>query len=188
MVVVRSLSPVKVVFTISQDLLPRLRERFTGAALAVRATPRGGGSRSSTGELSFIDNTVDAATGMLTLKATFSNQDEALWPGSFVDVVLVLDEEHGAIVAPEAAVAEGQQGPYAYVIDGENKARLRRVTLKRRTESRAIVASGLAPGDRVVVDGLVRLKEGTSVRVKPDTPVADGASRSESATATGSGS
>lgn len=186
MVVVRSLAPVKVAFTISQDLLPRLRERFKGAALPVRATPRGGGARTSTGELSFIDNTVDAATGMLTLKATFSNQDEALWPGSFVDVVLVLDEEQGAIVAPEAAVAEGQQGPYAFVIDSENKARLRRVTLKRRTESRAIVASGLAPGDRVVVDGVVRLKEGTSVRVKPDTPVK--ADRAENAPAGGSGS
>lgn len=183
MVVVRSMTPVKVLFTVSQDLLPRLRERFKGAALPVRATPRGGGARSSAGELSFIDNSVDAATGMLTLKATFANQDEALWPGSFVDVVLVLDEEQGAIVAPEAAVAEGQQGPYAFVVDGENKARLRRVTLKRRTESRAIVASGLAPGDRVVVDGLVRLKEGTSVRVKPDAPI-----KAENAPAAGSGS
>jgi multidrug efflux system membrane fusion protein len=171
MVVVRSLTPVKVEFSISQDLLPRLRERFKARALAVRATPRGAGARTSVGELSFIDNAVDAATGMLTLKATFSNQDEALWPGSFVDIVLTLDEDHGAIVAPEAAVAEGQQGPYAFVIDGENKARLRRVTLKRRTESQAIVTSGLAPGDRVVVDGLVRLKDGSSVRIKPETPI-----------------
>ncbi|HEY6724435.1 MAG TPA: efflux RND transporter periplasmic adaptor subunit [Polyangiaceae bacterium] len=188
MVVVRSLTPVKVVFTISQDLLPRLRERFSGGPLPVRATPRGGGARSSAGELSFIDNSVDAATGMLTLKATFPNQDEALWPGSFVDVVLVLDEEQGAIVAPEAAVAEGQQGPYAFVVDGENKARLRRVTLKRRTESRAIVASGLAPGDRVVVDGLVRLKEGTNVRVQPDVPAKADRAGTEDAAASGSGS
>ena len=101
----------------------------------------------------------------------------------FVDIVLVLDADHGAIVAPEAAVAEGQQGPYAFVVDGENKARLRRVTLKRRTESRAIVASGLSPGDRVVVDGLVRLKEGTSVSIKPDTPI-----KAENAAASGSGS
>ncbi|HEU5076106.1 MAG TPA: efflux RND transporter periplasmic adaptor subunit [Polyangiaceae bacterium] len=183
MVVVRSLTPVKVVFTISQDLLPRLRERFKGTALPVRATPRGGGARTSVGELSFIDNTVDAATGMLTLKATFPNQDEALWPGAFVDVVLVLDEERGAIVAPEAAVGEGQQGPYAFVIDAENKARLRRVTLKRRTEAQAIVASGLVPGDRVVVDGLVRLKEGTPVSVKADTPI-----KAESVPTGGSGS
>ena len=189
LVVVRSLTPVKVQFTIGQDLLPRLRERFKGAGstpghgLSVRATPRGGGAHTSVGELSFIDNTVDEATGMLTLKATFPNQDEALWPGSFVDVVLVLDEEHGVVVAPEAAVAEGQQGPYAFVVDAENKARLRRVTLKRRTESVAIVAAGLAPGDRVVVDGLVRLKEGTSVRIKPDTPA-----RAERAPAGGSGS
>lgn len=183
MVVVRSLTPVKVMFTISEDLLPKLRERAKGASLPVRATPRGGGARTSVGELSFIDNSVDTSTGMLTLKATFSNQDEALWPGAFVEVVLVLDEEHGAIVAPEAAVAEGQQGPYAFVIDGENKARLRRVTLERRTESRAVVASGLAPGDRVVVDGLVRLKEGTSVSIKPDAPI-----KAENAAATGSGS
>lgn len=189
MVVVRSLTPVKVMFTISQDLLPQLRERFKAGTLPVRATPRGGGARTSTGELTFIDNAVDIATGMLTLKATFPNQDEALWPGSFVDVVLVLDEEQGAIVAPEAAVAEGQQGPYAFVVDGENKARLRRVTLKRRTETRAIVASGLAPGDRVVVDGLVRLKDGTAVSVKPDAPAkADRASGAEVVPANGSGS
>ena len=169
MVVVRSLSPVKVVFTIDQELLPRLRERFRAGALPVRATPRGGGAKASLGELSFIDNTVDTSTGTLTLKATFPNQDEALWPGSFVDVVLTLDVDKSAIVAPESAVAEGQRGLYAFVIDDTNTARLKHVVLKRRSETEAVVESGLSPGQRVVVDGLVRLKEGSRVRIKEGT-------------------
>lgn len=167
MVVVKSLSPVKVSFTVDQDLLPRLSERIKAAPLQVRATPRGSGAKTSVGELTFIDNSVDTSTGMLTLKATFANRDEALWPGAFVDALLVLDQERGAIVAPEAAVAEGQQGPYAFVISAENKAELRRVTLKRRTDTTAVIASGLEPGERVVTDGLVRLKQGSLVRIKP---------------------
>ncbi len=170
LVVVRTLSPVKVTFTISQDLLPRLRERVKVGSLPVRATPRGAGAKTSSGELSFIDNTVDPKTGTLTVKATFANQDEALWPGTFVDVVLVLDVDEQAVVVPEAAVAEGQKGPYAFVIDDQSTARLRSVVLERRTQSQAVIASGIAPGDKVVVDGLVRLKEGTKVRIRSEVP------------------
>ena len=157
-------------FTIDQDLLPKVRERSQKQRLEVRATPRGGGATVSVGELSFIDNTVDPSTGTLTLKATFANKDEALWPGSFVDVVPVLDVEKGATVAPEAAVSEGQQGKYAFVVGQGDKAELKRVTLKHRTDTQVVIESGLAPGDRVVVDGGVRLKHGSRVRIKPSAP------------------
>jgi membrane fusion protein, multidrug efflux system len=169
MVVIRSLSPVKVTFTISQELFPELRERSAQGALEVRAKPRGKGARETLGQLTFIDNTVDNATGTLALAATFANQAEELWPGSFVDVVLVLDVDRNAVVAPEAAIAEGQQGAYAFVVDEQNSAQLRKVLVERRTEREAIIQSGLSPGERVVVDGLVRLKQGTRVQINPKT-------------------
>lgn len=168
LVVIRTLSPVKVAFTINQELLPKLRERFTKGPLSVRATPRGNEAKASEGQLTFIDNSVDSETGTLTLKATFPNTQQELWPGSFVDVVLVLDVEKDVTVVPEAAVAEGQDGAYAFVVDDQNKAHFKRVTVHRRTATLAIVEEGLSPGERVVVDGLVRLKDGVEVSVKTD--------------------
>jgi multidrug efflux system membrane fusion protein len=172
LLVLRSLSPVKVGFTIAQDLATRLRQRVRSGAVPVRATPREAGAQTTVGEVTFIDNSIDPATGSLLLKATFDNTDEALWPGAFVDVVLVLDVDKQAVIAPEAAVAEGQQGAHAFVVDDKDIAHLRRVVIGRRTETLVIIEQGLAPGDRVVIDGLVRLKEGSAVTVKPAAPPA----------------
>lgn len=170
MVVIRTLSPCKVSFPIKPDVLPLLRARFDRGPLGVQATPRGTGARTAEGVLSFVDNAVDPGTGMLTVKATFPNPDEALWPGSFVDVVLGLDVERQVLAAPESAVAEGQKGPYVFVIEPDHKARLQPVKVARRTETLAIVSEGLKAGDRVVVDGIVRLRDGTPVTVKAAAP------------------
>lgn len=165
LVVIRSLSPVKVSFNVPPSLLPQLRKDGHVLPLPVRATTRGSRPLSVAGQLSFIDNTVDPLSGSLTLKATFANSDETLWPGDFVDVVLVVGTDKQAVVAPEAAVAEGQQGAYAFVVDENNVAHLRPLSVLRRTDEFVVVEQGLAPGEHVVTQGMLRLRNQSPVTV-----------------------
>lgn len=167
LVVVRSLAPVKVRFSIDQELFPTLRQRMAQEPLEVTATPRGDGAKSASGQLNFFDNAVDPATGTLTLLATFPNEQEALWPGGFTDVVLTLDVDRNVLVVPERAIAEGQEGPYAFMVDAQGVAHKRRVRLHRRSDERAVIAEGLSLGEQVVVDGLIRLRDGTKVVATP---------------------
>jgi multidrug efflux system membrane fusion protein len=174
LVVIRSLSPVQVRFAVPEEYLSRIRERLKSGLLAVRVTPKGQTGPIVEGPVTFLENTVDTATGTLSLKATFTNEGHELWPGEAVDVKLVLDTDKRAIVAPEAAVQEGQEGKYAFVVEG-GKAKLRRVELVRTTPTLALVRSGLRPGEDVVTDGQIRLRDGLAVSVKAPAQVgADG--------------
>lgn len=167
LVVIRSLSPVRVRFAVPQELLPALRDRLGKEPLRVRATPRGEGAKTVEGPLTFFENTVDPSTGTLTLKATFANAGLELWPGAAVDVVLGLGVDKQAVVVPEAAVQRGQAGTYVFVVDKDSKALLRQVEVKRFTKTDALIRSGLTNGERVAVDGQVRLKDGAKVSIKP---------------------
>jgi membrane fusion protein, multidrug efflux system len=172
LVVIRSLSPVKVSFNVPPKLLPQLRENGRVLPLVVRATTRGASVPAVTGHLTFVDNTVDPLSGSLMLKATFENTNEALWPGDFVDVVLVVSTDNQAVVAPEAAIAEGQQGAYAFVVDEQNIAHFRSVGVRRRTGQYVVVDHGLVPGEQVVVNGIMRLRDKTAVSLQaPSTPL-----------------
>lgn len=177
LVVIRSLSPVYVRFAVPQEYLPRLRERFDHGTLSVRALARGEGAKAVEGPLTFIENTIDPATGTLSLKASFKNEKFELWPGASVDVELVLGVEKQAIVAPETAVQTGQTGQYAFVIDDQQKAHVRPVVVNRVHAGLALIRTGLKPGDVVVTDGQVRLRDGSAVEVlqpsaEPTTPEA----------------
>lgn len=166
LVVIRSSSPIKVSFAVPPEVLSRVRVQGEVLPLKVRASTRGQRGIAATGTLTFVDNTVQTVSGTLTLKATFANEDGALWPGDFVDVVLVLGKEEGVVVAPEAAVADGQKGPYAFVVDDNDVAHLRPLTVRRRTNELVIVEQGLVPGERVVVNGALRLRHGSAVAPK----------------------
>jgi multidrug efflux system membrane fusion protein len=122
---------------------------------------------SETGELSFVDNTVDRATGTVRLKATFANKTGALWPGRFVDVVLTLAHDPDALVVPAEAIQTGQQGSYVFVVKADSTVESRPVTVGRRQGSSVVIAEGLSADERVVTDGQVRLAPGTKVEVKP---------------------
>jgi multidrug efflux system membrane fusion protein len=165
MVVIRSLSPVQVRFAVPEEYLARIRERMKSGALGVKVTPKGQKGPVIEGPVTFLENSVDTATGTLSLKATFANENQELWPGEAVDVTLVLDVDKRVVVAPESAVQEGQEGEYAFVVEG-GKARLRRVEVQRTTPTLALVRSGLRPGEEVVTDGQVRLRDGIAVAVK----------------------
>lgn len=119
----------------------------------------------SMGTLSFIDNAVDTTTGTVTLKATFANTDGSLWAGQFAATTLRLFIEQNALVVPTQAVVTGQRGTYVYVVEGDS-AKQRPVAIERTAGGIAIVASGLADGERVVTDGQSRLAPGAKVMVR----------------------
>jgi multidrug efflux system membrane fusion protein len=139
--------------------------QYQERGLVVRAQP-GNDTTSLTGTLIFVDNAVDTTTGTILLKARFDNQDGKLWPGQFVTATLVLYEERNVIVVPQAAVVEAEGGNYVYVINGEQQAETRPVTLGRSVGEDVIVASGLAPGETVVTDGQLRLVPGARVQIR----------------------
>jgi membrane fusion protein, multidrug efflux system len=118
-----------------------------------------------TGTLFFIDNTVDTTTGTIMLKASFPNRSGELWAGEFVLTSLRLFVEQHALVVPSQAVRTGQRGTYAYVVDSTGKAQQRPVAVERSTATRAVIASGLREGERVVTDGQSRLTPGAKVTI-----------------------
>ena len=128
------------------------------------------------GWLSFIDNTVDQATGTIKLKGEFVNADRRLWPGQFVDVVLTLAQQPKAIVVPSQAVQNGQQGQFVFVIKPDMTVEARPVILDRSTDGQAVIARGLNAGEQVVTDGQLRLVPGiTKVELKQATAPATSA-------------
>jgi multidrug efflux system membrane fusion protein len=139
---------------------------MTTGPLSVRITPKGDGGKSVEAPLTFVENTVDTSTGTLSLKATFANKNLELWPGASVDVALVLDVDKRVVVVPDAAIQVGQESKHVFVVEG-SKAKLRNVEIARSNEKIAVVRSGLRPGERVVVEGQVRLRDGAAVSVQP---------------------
>ncbi len=120
----------------------------------------------SQGALTFVDNTVDTATGTVLLKGTFPNTSGALWPGQFVATTLQLYTQPDAIVVPATAVMIGQQGTYVYVVDNTGTAHQRPVVVDRTVGQRAVIASGVREGEQVVTDGQSRLTPNAKVSVK----------------------
>jgi multidrug efflux system membrane fusion protein len=118
------------------------------------------------GELTFIDNTVDTTTGTIQLKATFSNEDNTLWPGQFVQVALTLSDLTNAIVVPSQAVQTGQNGDFIYVVKPDQTVEQRPVNIGITFQGRTVVQSGLKAGETVVTDGQLRLEPGVKVSIK----------------------
>src|SRR5262249_9266295 len=119
----------------------------------------------ASGDLTFINNTVDPGTGTIQLKATFNNADNALWPGQFLDAVLTLTSQQ-AIVVPSQAIQPGQKGPYVFVVKEDQTVENREVQPGARLGAETIIASGLKPGERVVTDGQLRLRPGARADAK----------------------
>ena len=163
LVVINQLAPILVRFAVPATELPGLRR--AGSGLPVLAVPVGDTVAAQGGSLVFVDNAVDSLTGTILLKARFPNQNHALWPGGLVRVALRVSIEKAALVVPASAVLTGQQGASVFVISDSARASLRRVTVLRSTDSLAILAGGVKPGDQVVTDGQVRLTDGIKVHV-----------------------
>ena len=164
LVKINQLRPILVRFAVPANNLPLIQEHL-GKTPVVRAEPSGGGNPSE-GTLSFVDNAVDSSTGTILLKGRFPNDDGALWPGGFVNVRLQLYVEKDALVVPAAAVVAGQQGSFVFVIQPDSSAATKAVTVRRTAGDLAIVSGDIQPGDRVVVDGQLRLRQGSKVQIK----------------------
>ncbi len=165
MVTIKQTSPIYVVFSVPEQNLPQLKRRLAVRPLDVSVSAPGDEKQVIRGELTFLDNTVDQTTGTILLRATFPNQDRALWPGQFVNVTLTLSTQQDAVVIPSQAVQTGQQGRYVFVITPDGTAEHRPVVLARTVDGEAVVEKGITPGERVVTDGQLRLTQGTQVKI-----------------------
>ena len=161
LVTITQLDPIAVSFSLPQrnlgDALQTLR---SGGGKVLAVLPEGRGT--STGKLQFVDNTVDANSGTVRVKAQFSNANEALWPGSFVAVRLAIQTLKDAIVVPQAAVIQGARGSIVYAVDADNKAVSKAVEVLYASGPDA-VASGVLAGERIVLDGRQNLRPGVAV-------------------------
>jgi multidrug efflux system membrane fusion protein len=178
LVTMNQLAPIYVAFSVPGRLLDGIRRLQRSAPLRVSATAPGATDRQATvsGRLTFIDNSVDATTGTIRLKATFDNAGNRLWPGQFVDATLFLSADPNAVVVPSLAVQAGQAGSYVFVVDGDSKAEMRPVTVARTEGDESVIATGLKAGEVVVTDGHLRLIPGARVTSRPSSSGETGAS------------
>ena len=165
LVTINQIRPIFATFSVPAQLLPQL-SRHDGNRITVAASlPQNSGAPEQ-GTLTFVDNAVDTSTSTILLKATFANQDERLWPGQFVDIVVTLGDELNRIVAPAPAVQTSQQGQFVFVVKDDQTVELRSVKVDRMDETDAVIDSGLTAGETVVTDGQLRLVPGAKVEVK----------------------
>jgi multidrug efflux system membrane fusion protein len=165
LVVINQIVPANVSFSVPEQRLPAVRKYQASGELQVSAQVPNAGLAPVVGKLSFIDNTTDATTGTIKLKAEFPNADKELWPGQFVDVVLTLTHQDNATVAPSTAIQNGPNGQYVFVVKPDRTVELRPIKIARSEGDITVMASGLNPGDTVVTIGQLRLAPGSKVAI-----------------------
>ena len=164
-VILTQLKPISVFFSLPQQNLPDLTKGMAEGPLPVDALTADGKSALDKGKVLVIDNQVDQTTGTVKLKAEFPNADLQLWPGQFVNARVLIDTLRQVVVVPTAAIQRGPNGTFVYVVKDDNTVTVRPVTLTQQDDVRAVVATGLRPGERVVTTGFARLTEATQVTV-----------------------
>lgn len=181
--VITQLQPISVVFTIPQDEIARVQQSLaTDKKLVVEAFDRGFQNLLATGTLEALDNQVNATTGTLKLKAVFANENNLLFPNQFVNARLTIETLADAVVGPTAAVQRGPQSTFVYVVKPDDTVEIRNVALGANEGDVTVFASGLQPGEQVVVDGVDKLQPGAKVSIskpngakKPDAQAGAGA-------------
>jgi membrane fusion protein, multidrug efflux system len=164
-VVINQIHPIYVSFAVPEQYLADIKKYYAARSLRVLARQPRQEQTLATGELSFVNNTVDQTTATIQLKATFANTDNTLWPGQFLDVSLVLTTRT-AIVIPSQAIQPGQAGPYVFVVKPDQTVESRRVVPGTRLGAETIIEQGLRAAERVVTDGQLRLVPGAKIEVR----------------------
>jgi len=165
LVVITQVQPIAVIFSMPQDYLQNITAAMKQGALKVTAYSRDNTTKLGEGALLLIDNQIDAATGTLRLKASFPNPDDALWPGQFINARLELSMRRAIIAVPAQVIQRGPSGLYAYVVRPDQTVERRAIKVGPVREGLAVIEAGLAPGERVVVDGQFKLRPGAKVAV-----------------------
>jgi membrane fusion protein, multidrug efflux system len=162
--IMTQIRPITVIFPVAEDFLPQIIKRLhAGATLPATAFDRSAKLKLSEGELKSLDSQINTTTGTLNMRAQFANQDEALFPNQFVNIRLLVDTLHDAVIVPTNAVQRGAPGTFVYLVRKDQTVTIQPVTLGPTDGDRVAVQSGLSPGDQVVTDGADRLRNGARV-------------------------
>src|ERR1700716_3827650 len=162
-VTIAQIEPIAVIFTAPEDQLSDINEAQSIQPLKVIAITTDGKKPLAEGTLSVVNNQVDATSGTIRLKAVFDNKNHALWPGQSVSTRLLIKTLKDATVVPDDAIQHGTEGLYAYVVNQDNKAEMRKVKVSQSIDGRSVVDTGLSPGEQVITAGQYRVQPGTLV-------------------------
>src|SRR6266536_4401977 len=162
-VTIAQIEPIAVIFTAPEDQLPDIKAALAVAPPKTIALSTDGKRVLSTGTLALINNQVDTTSGTIRLKAVFDNKDHALWPGQSVSTRLLVKTLKNATVVPDDAIQHGADGLYAYAVNQDNKAELRKVKVSQSIDGRSVVDDGLSPGQQVITAGQFKVQPGTLV-------------------------
>ncbi len=166
LITITQIEPTYVTFAVPETNLADIKKYMAEGKLPVYATTQDGEAVKEAGVLTFVDNNVDTTTGTIKLKGTFPNTDHKLWPGQYVNVVLRLTMRPNALVVPNQAVQNGQDGNFVYVVDDNRKVAARPVTLGPRVGQDLVIDKGLEEGETVVTEGQLRLAPGAQVAIR----------------------
>jgi membrane fusion protein, multidrug efflux system len=166
--VITQMQPITVIFPIPEDDLPLIMPQFyAGTPLAVTAYDRANVRELATGQVYAVDSQIDTTTGTVKIRAQFDNTDNALFPNQFVNARLLMKTLRNAVTVPTSAIQRGAPGAYVYVINSDNTVSVRQISVGPIDGSTAAVNSGLSAGERVVIDGTDRLRDGLRVSIAP---------------------
>jgi multidrug efflux system membrane fusion protein len=165
LVVVTQLELISVIFTLPETNLPQVQQHLANGPLKVEAYSQDNMMKLDEGSLDFIDNEIVQTTGSVRFRANFPNKEHRLWPGELVNAWLLLDTRHDGLTVPAAAVQQGPNGPYAWVINPDGTVTTRPVKVAQISGGQALIDSGLSAGEQVVVDGQYKLQPGVHVTI-----------------------
>jgi multidrug efflux system membrane fusion protein len=160
---VAQIEPIAVIFTAPEEQLPAINEAQSKVPLKVIAQTTDGKKTLSEGTLAVVNNQVDTTSGTIRLKAVFENKNHALWPGQSVSTRLLVTTLKDATVVPDDAVQRGNQGLYAFMVNSDNKAELRKIKVSKSIDGRSVIDEGLSPGEHVIVAGQYKVQPGSAV-------------------------
>jgi membrane fusion protein, multidrug efflux system len=166
LVTITQIQPISVLFNLPQQQFQQVNKAFAKGPLRVDALSGDNRTTIDQGTLRVIDNQMDQATGTIRIKAEFPNANLQLWPGQFVNIRVLVDTLKEVVVVPTAAVQRGPQGPFAYVVEADNKVAVRPITIAQQDDTRAVISDGVKAQDQVVTTGFTRLSNGTRVAVQ----------------------
>jgi membrane fusion protein, multidrug efflux system len=171
-VVVTQVQPISCIFTLPEDVLPRVTAAIAAGPVSVTAVSRDGKSEFDQGVVTLIDNQIDQSTGTIRVKARFPNAHNTLWPGEFVMVRMLVQTDHDALTIPSSAVQRGPDGAFTYVVKADSTAEMRPITLGDELNEMALVTTGLKPGEQVVTSNQYRVQPGSRLVVAQPTTAA----------------